>query len=51
MYLSRARGRLEQGRRAHERHVTLTRLPADLVLDGTGPVADLVKQLRLLLRA
>jgi uridine kinase len=45
------RGYLEQGRRAHERHVAPTRLRADLVLDGTEPVADLVKQLRLLIRA
>jgi uridine kinase len=45
------RGYLEQGRQAHERHVAPTHPQADLVLDGTEPVLDLVKQLRLLIRA
>jgi len=45
------RGYLEQGRRAHERHIAPTRMRADLILDGTEPVADLVKQLRLLIHA
>jgi uridine kinase len=44
------RGYLEQGRQAHERHIAPTRLRADLLLDGTEPVTDLVKQLRLLIR-
>lgn len=40
---------LEHGRTAHERHIAPSRQHADLVLDGTGPVHDLVKQLRLLI--
>ena len=45
------RGYLEHGREAFERHVAPTRAYADLVLDGTAPVPDLVKQLRLLCTA
>ena len=43
------RGYLEHGRTAYERHVAPTREHADLILDGTEPVTDLIKQLRLLL--
>jgi uridine kinase len=43
------RGYLEKGRAAHDRHVAPTREHANLVLDGTEPVPDLIKQLRLLI--
>ncbi|RCV52958.1 uridine kinase family protein [Marinitenerispora sediminis] len=40
------RGYLERGRTAHERHVAPSRAHADIVLDGTCPVPELVERLR-----
>ncbi|MFC7330899.1 hypothetical protein [Marinactinospora rubrisoli] len=45
------RGHLERGHTAHERHVAPSRAHADIVLDGTRPVPELVERLRLLISA